>query len=57
MMVTHTAEQLLFDFLPQHEMVVQRHAGPLSGDAGLLPLRQFDQRWNYTARMAGSVEL
>jgi len=24
----------------------------MSSDAGLLPLRQFDQRWNYTARMA-----
>jgi len=33
-------------------MVVQRHAGQLSSDAGLLPLRQFDARWNYTQRMA-----
>ena len=55
MMVTHSAEQVLFDFLPHHELVVRRHAGQLSGDAGLLPLRQFDQRWNYTARMAGRL--
>ena len=51
-MVAQAAGQLSFDFLPHHELVVQRHAGQLSGDAGLLPLRQFDQRWNYTARMA-----
>jgi hypothetical protein len=52
MMVAQAADQLSFDFLPHHELVVQRHAGQLSTDAGLLPLRQFDQRWNYTARMA-----
>jgi hypothetical protein len=51
-MVAQAAGQLSFDFLPHHELVVQRHAGQLSGDAGLLPLRQFDHRWNYTARMA-----
>ena len=51
-MVAHTAEPILFDFLPQLPVVVQRHRGQLSSDAGLLPLRQFDERWRYTQRMA-----
>jgi len=45
-------EQLSFDFLPDLSVIVQRHPGQLSSDAGLLPIRQFDQRWNFTARMA-----
>ena len=51
-MVAQTAEQLGFDFLPQRPVVVQQHSGQLSSDAGLLPLRQFDERWRYTQRMA-----
>jgi hypothetical protein len=51
-MVTQAADQLSFEFLPHYKLLVQRHAGQLSNDAGLLPLRQFDHRWNYTARMA-----
>lgn len=51
-MVAHTAVQLGFDFLPQAELVVQRHEGQLTSDAGLIPVRQFDQRWRYTERMA-----
>jgi hypothetical protein len=51
-MVTQSAEQLGFDFLSQLPVVVQRHRGQLSSDAGLLPLRQFDERWRYTQRMA-----
>ncbi len=45
-------EQLSFDFLPDLPVVVQPSEGQLSPDAGLLPLRQFDQRWKYTQRMA-----
>lgn len=51
-MSSQSAEQLSFDFLPHLPVVVQRSAGQMSSDAGLLPLRQFDQRWKYTARMA-----
>jgi hypothetical protein len=50
-MSAQAAEQFSFDFLPHLPVVVQRHAGQISSDAGLLPLRQFDQRWGYTARM------
>jgi hypothetical protein len=55
-MVAQTAGQILFDFVPQVPIVVQQHQGQISSDAGLLPLRQFDQRWNYTARMAQCLD-
>ena len=51
-MSSQTVEQLKFGFLPHLPVVVQQSQGQLSSDAGLLPLREFDQRWNYTARMA-----
>jgi len=54
-MSSQGVEQLAFDFLPQLPVIVQRHEGQLSSDAGLLPLRQFDERWNYTARLAGCL--
>ena len=50
-MVAQGAEAILFDFLPQVRVVVQQHQGQISSDAGLLPLRQFDQRWKFTERM------
>ena len=43
--------QCSFDFLADLPIVVERHRGQISSDAGLLPLRQFDRRWNFTARM------
>ena len=55
-MVAQTAGQILFDFVPQVPIIVQQHQGQISSDAGLLPLRQFDQRWNYTARMAQCLD-
>jgi hypothetical protein len=51
-MPTQAAEQLSFHFLPQLPIIVQRGAGQMSSDAGLLPLRQFDEQWDYTGRMA-----
>lgn len=50
-MVAQGAEQIQFDFFPQVRVVVQPHHGQITSDAGLLPLRQFDQRWNFTSRM------
>jgi len=46
------AEQLAFGFVPQTPIFVQRFKGQLTSDAGLLPIREFDQRWDYTRRMA-----
>lgn len=54
-MSSQTVEQLSFDFLPHLPVIVQQHEGQLSSDAGLLPLRQFDQRWDYTGRLAGCL--
>jgi hypothetical protein len=55
-MSSQDAEQLSFDFLPQLPVIVQRTAGLISSDAGLLPLRQFDRRWRYTDRMADCLD-
>jgi hypothetical protein len=55
-MSAQTAEQLSFSFLPDLPVIVQPSEGQLSSDAGLLPLRQFDQKWSYTARMAQCLE-
>ena len=49
-------DQLAFDFLPDLPVVVQQHQGQLSSDAGLLPIRQFDQRWHYTDRLAACLD-
>ena len=54
-MVAQGVLQLGFDFLPQAELVVQRHEGQITTDAGLIPVRQFDQRWRYTERMAACL--
>jgi hypothetical protein len=43
------------DFFPQIPVVVQPSAGALTSDAGLLPIRQFDQRWDYTQRLAACL--
>ena len=55
-MSSQTAVQLKFDFLPHLPVVVQQHPGQLSSDAGLLPLRQFDQQWNYSQRLAQCLD-
>ncbi len=59
-MLTESAEddfkQFPFDFLPDLPIVVQRYHGQISSDAGLLPLRQFDQRWNLTGRMVQCLD-
>jgi hypothetical protein len=54
-MVQQDVEQLSFGFFPHRALVVQRHPGQLSSDAGLLPIREFDRHWGYTRRMAGCL--
>lgn len=54
-MSSQGVEQLAFDFFPQMPVVVQPSEGRISSDAGLLPLRQFDQRWKYTNRMVNCL--
>ena len=54
-MSTLCSEPLLFGFLPSRELLVECSTGQITSDAGLLPLRQFDQQWGYTARMAACL--
>src|SRR6185437_395078 len=49
------ATRVQLDFFPQMPLVVQPCAGQMTSDAGLLPIRQFDERWNYTQRMAACL--
>jgi hypothetical protein len=54
-MSSQGAEQLSFDFVPHLPVVVQPSEGQICSDAGLLPMRQFDERWNFTSRLAGCL--
>jgi hypothetical protein len=54
-MVQQDADQFSFGFFPHRSVVVQRHPGRLSSDAGLLPIREFDDRWGYTRRMVSCL--
>jgi Transposase DDE domain group 1 len=55
-MSSQGAKQIEFDFLSDLPVIVQRHEGQLTSDAGLLPIAQFDRRLNYTARMAACLD-
>jgi len=54
-MSLQSVDQLGFDFLAQKPVVVQSRPQAISSDAGLLPIRQFDQRWRYTQRLAACL--
>ena len=55
MVSEQSVEALEFDFLPQKPVVVQSRRQSISGDAGLLPIRQFDHRWGFTRRLAACL--
>ncbi len=48
--------QKSFDFLGSKPIVVEPSAGGLTSDAGLLPLRQFDEAFGLTRQFAGVLE-
>lgn len=48
------ARQLHFDFFEPVPVVLEISAAPLSSDAGLLPIRQFDERIGLTRRFAAA---
>ena len=56
MMSQQSVDQLCFGFLPQKPIVVHSQPQPISVDAGLLPIRQFDHGWDYTRRLAACLE-
>jgi len=51
----HTDSQLSLPFFVDRRLVVQRHAGQISSDAGLLPIRQLDDRLRYTRRLVAGL--
>lgn len=46
----------VLDFLPQKAVVVEVSQARLTGDAGLLAIRQFDERIRFTGRLAEALE-
>ena len=47
---------LSFDFLPSRPVEIEVSAAPLTSDAGLLPVRQFDERLRLTGQFAAALD-
>ena len=47
---------LLFDFLPDRPVVIEASDACLSSDAGLLPIRQLDERLGFTQQLAATLD-
>ena len=47
---------LSFDFLPSPPVQVEVSAAPLTNDAGLWPIRQFDDQIRLTEQFAAAIE-
>jgi hypothetical protein len=54
--VEQTAERIRFDFLPGLPIVVETQATLMSSDAGILPLRQFDDQTCPEPRRVAFIE-
>jgi hypothetical protein len=48
--------RLSFDFFPSRPVEVELSSSPLASDAGLLPIRQFDERIRLTEQFAAALE-
>jgi hypothetical protein len=55
-MILQSVWQKCFDFLPAKPIFVEPVAAALTSDAGLLPIRQFDERLGFTAQFAEALE-
>lgn len=55
-MTLQTAPPLLFDFLPDRPVVIETSNACLSSDAGLLPIRQLDERLGFTQQLADALD-
>lgn len=47
---------LSFDFFPSRPVQVEVSTAPLTSDAGLLPIRQFDERIRFTEQFASALD-
>lgn len=54
-MSLHSVPALSFDFLPSRPVAVEVSSAPLSSDAGLLPIRQFDNAIRLTEQFAAAL--
>lgn len=55
-MSLQSVPRLSFDFFPSRPVEVELSSSPLSSDAGLLPIRQFDERIRLTEQFAAALE-
>src|SRR5947209_15652283 len=54
-MSLHSVPLLSLDFLPSRPVDIEVSTAPLTGDAGLLPVRQFDDRIRLTRQVADAL--
>jgi len=52
----HSVPQLSFTFFPSRPVDIELSSAPLSTDAGLLPIRQFDQQIRLTEQFAAALQ-
>lgn len=55
-MSLQSAPLLSLDFLPARPVEIEISSAPLTSDAGLLPIRQFDQAIQFTEQFAAALE-
>jgi hypothetical protein len=55
-MSLHPVPQLSFDFLPSRPVEIEVSPAPLTSDAGLLPIRQFDEEIRLTQQVAAALD-
>jgi Transposase DDE domain group 1 len=55
-MSLHSAPLFSFDFLPSRPVEIEVSSSPLTSDAGLLPVRQFDQTLRLTEQFAAALD-
>jgi len=55
-MLRQDVGQLGFSFFVDRPLFVQPHLGQMTSDAGLIPIRQFDEQHRYTLRMAACLQ-
>jgi Transposase DDE domain group 1 len=54
-MSLHDGPSVSFDFLPPKPIEIEISSAPISSDAGLLPIRQFDQQIRLTEQIAAAL--